>query len=258
MSKDMTTGNSGTNQSKVKLIKWGIIGLGIIVVAPLVVLLVKGLIGLIAAAVIGLAAINFAPVIAMKFANQKVKMMVNEAGTNPIETLYNQLAEKEQAAQKFKDSITGFRTEVANFATKTAQFKKQYPDDAERFEAQLATMNKLLTFREQRYKQVQSELQNFSNAIDRAKALWDMSQSAQRMNKIAGMQTSNTFEQIKTDAAIDAVTNSVNKAFSEMETSLMDNPEVQQAQQAANASLLTAGSGASPTPLASPQIASKQ
>jgi uncharacterized protein with gpF-like domain len=59
-----------------------------------------------------------------------------------------------------------------------------------------------------------------------------MSQSAQRMNKIAGMQSSDTFAQIKTHAALDSVMNSVNKAFSEMETSLMENSEVQQAKAA--------------------------
>ena len=168
----------------------------------------------------------------MKFANQKVKMFVNEAKSNPIETLYNELAEKQEGAERFKKSITDFRTEVKNFEDKTAQFKKQYPEDAARFETQLATMRKLLAFREGRYKQVQDELKRFSDAIDRAKALWDMSQSAQRMNKIAGMQSSDTFAQIKTDAALDSVMNSVNKAFSEMETSLMESAEVQQAKAA--------------------------
>ena len=71
---------------------------------------------------------------------------------------------------------------------------------------------------------MQAELKNFASAIDRAKAMWDMSQAAQQMNKLAGRQASDTFEQIKTDVAVDSVMRSVNKAFSEMETSLMDNP----------------------------------
>jgi hypothetical protein len=235
MSKGIQMSNGNTfveptsNKTKVRIIKWAIIGLCIAVGAPLAILLIKGLVGLIVAAVLGLAAINLAPVIAMKFANQKVKMIVTEAETNPIETLYNELNEKRQAAEKFKDSITAFRTEVRNFEQKTSVFKQQYPEDAGRFESQLETMNKHLAFREGRYKQVQQEMQRFSDAIERAKALWDMSQSAQRMNKIAGMQSSDTFAQIKTDAALDSVMNSVNKAFSEMETSLMENSEVQQA-----------------------------
>lgn len=216
-----------TNLQTVKLIRYGLYALGIIVAAPLAVLLIKGIVGFAIAAILGLAAISFAPAISMKFANYGVKAVVSEAQKNPIETLYNQLAEKEQAAGKFRDSITMFRTEVSNFETKTLQFKKDYPDDAPRFEAQLETMKKLLAFREGRYKQVQAELRNFEHAIQRAQALWDMSQSAQKMNKIAGMQVSDTFEKIKTDAAIDSVMTSVNKAFSEMETSLMENPEVQ-------------------------------
>jgi septal ring factor EnvC (AmiA/AmiB activator) len=248
MSASNTSVSTTFSQTKYRVVKWAIIALCIAIGAPLAILLVKGLVGLVLAAVIGLAAINFGPVIAMKFANQKVKMVVAEAKNNPIETLYNELAEKQEAAEKFKKSITDFRTEVKNFADKTVQFKKQYPEDAARFEAQLATMNKLLAFREGRYKQVQDELKRFADAIDRARALWDMSQSAQRMNKIAGLQTSDTFAQIKTDAALDSVMNSVNKAFSEMETSLMENAEVQQAKAAAT----EIGDTAPPQKLGSP------
>jgi len=203
---------------------------GVAVAAPIALLALKGTVALAAAGIVGLGSIYLGPVVAMKFANLKVKGMVSEAQTNPIETLINQLAQKRLDAQRFADSITAFRTEVKNFELKTETFEKSYPDDAPRFRGQLATMKQLLSYRESRYKQVQDELTNFAHAIDRAKALWEMSQAAQQMNKIAGRQTNDTFEQIKTDAAVDSVMKSVNKAFSEMETSLLDNPEVKQAQ----------------------------
>ncbi|MPV66522.1 hypothetical protein [Burkholderia sp. BE17] len=233
MSQLSNEANGSSGSGKAKLIKWAIIIAGVAIAAPAALFILKGMVALITAGVIGLGAIYFAPVVAMKFANQKVKMIVEEAQSNPIETLINQLAEKRQAAQKFADSITAFRTEVKNFENKTELFEKQYPDDAPRFRSQLDTMKQLLAFREGRYKQVQAELKNFATAIDRAKAMWDMSQAAQQMNKLAGRQTADTFEQIKTDVAVDSVMRSVNKAFSEMETSLMDNPEVKQAQQQA-------------------------
>jgi hypothetical protein len=88
-------GDSGAGATKVQLIKWGIIALCIALGAPLAIMLVKGLVGLVLAALIGLAAINFAPVIAMKFANQGLRMVMSEAGKNPIETLYNELAERQ-------------------------------------------------------------------------------------------------------------------------------------------------------------------
>ncbi|WP_249744579.1 hypothetical protein [Burkholderia pyrrocinia] len=232
------TDSNVSTTTKVRLIKWGIVALCIAVGAPVALLLLKGIVGLAVAGLLGLFAINFAPVIAMKLANAKVKAVVSEAQTNPIETLINQLAEKRQASERFADSITAFRTEVKNFENKTATFEKQYPDDAPRFRAQLDTMRQLLAYRESRYKQVQDELKNFALAIDRAKAMWEMSQAAQQMNKLAGRQPIDTFEQIKTDAAVDSVMRSVNKAFSEMETSLLANPEVRQAHAQANSVLL--------------------
>ncbi|MPV56231.1 hypothetical protein CFB46_26980 [Burkholderia sp. HI2761] len=255
MSQLSNEANGSSGNGKVKLIKWAIIIAGVAIAAPAALFILKGMIALITAGVIGLGAIYLAPVVAMKFANQKVKMIVEEAQANPIETLINQLAEKRQAAQKFADSITAFRTEVKNFEGKTELFEKQYPDDAPRFRSQLDTMKQLLAFREGRYKQVQAELKNFASAIDRAKAMWDMSQAAQQMNKLAGRQAADTFEQIKTDVAVDSVMRSVNKAFSEMETSLMDNPEVKQAQQQAvmNGSHVPGPDAANPAVLQSKQ-----
>lgn len=218
---------------KAKLVKWGIYALGILVAAPLALYLLKGIIALALAGVAGLAAIYLAPVAEMKVRNLQVKMVAAEATTNPIETLLNQLADKQRAAGEFAQRITDFRTEVKNFAGKFDGYKKQYPEDAPQFEAQLATMQQLLHYREERYQEVKVELDNFSHAIERAKAMWDMSQAAQRMNKAAGKQAGDVFEKIKTDAAIDSVMKSVNSAFSQMETALLDNPEVQQARAAA-------------------------
>ena len=124
LSNEEANGSSGSG--KVKLIKWAIIIAGVAIAAPAALFILKGVIALVTAGVIGLGAIYFAPVVAMKFANQKVKMIVQEAQANPIETLINQLAEKRQAAQKFADSITAFRTEVKNFESKTELFEKQY------------------------------------------------------------------------------------------------------------------------------------
>ncbi|WP_168788856.1 hypothetical protein [Paraburkholderia aromaticivorans] len=69
---------------------------------------------LVAAALIGLAAIYLGPVVEMKLRNARVKMVFQEAHTNPVETLINQLADKRQAAGEFADRITAFRTELTS------------------------------------------------------------------------------------------------------------------------------------------------
>ena len=74
LSNEEANGSSGSG--KVKLIKWAIIIAGVAIAAPAALFILKGVIALVTAAVIGLGAIYFAPVVAMKFANQKVKMIV--------------------------------------------------------------------------------------------------------------------------------------------------------------------------------------
>jgi hypothetical protein len=218
---------------KAKLAKWLIIAGGVVVVAPMALLLLKGVIALAVAGLVGLGSIYLGPVIEMKLRNVRIKMVVAEAQTNPIETLLNQLITKREAASSFGEKITGFRAEIKNFQDKVGTFTKQYPEDAPRFAKQLETMQQLLSFREERYRNLNAELDNFAKAIDRAKAMWAMSQAAQQMNKMAGQDTGDVFEQIKTDAAVDSVMRSVNTAFSQMETALLDNPEVKRAQLAA-------------------------
>jgi hypothetical protein len=58
--------------------------------------------------------------------------------------------------------------------------------------------------------------------IQKMQALWEMSQEAQRMNKIAGKNDDDIFEKIRADVRMDSVHESVNLAFSELESSLMD------------------------------------
>lgn len=227
-------------QQFIKYAKYGVIGLALAIAAPIALFASLGLVGIAAAGLIGIIGINAAPVVALKMANWKYRAMdaervshvekvVNAAAQNPIETLRVELMNKRQASDDFRRAITDFRTEVKNFQDQINHFAKDYPEDAGRFKVQLDAMNKLLSFRESRYKQLQDELDNFESAIERATAMWKMSQAAQKMNKLAGVELGDPFEKIKSDSAINSVMSNMNKAFAEMETALLDNKEVQQA-----------------------------
>lgn len=223
-----------------KLAKYGVIGLAGLLFAPIAFMTIGGMIGLGVAAIVAYIGYSMAPVVAVKIANAKYRALDAErvdhiakvqtaAAENPIETLIIQSQQKRDASDKFKLSITTFRTEVKNFEDQLKTFAREYPEDVDRFKNQLEAMNKLLAFRESRYKQLQVELDNFDEAIKRAQAMWKMSQAAQKMNKMAGMEVGDQFEKIKADSAINSVMTSMNRAFSEMETALLDNKEVQQA-----------------------------
>ena len=223
------------------VVKFGSLILFCAVIAPIAWMAVGGIIGMLIAFGMGVIGWNAAPVIALMASNAKYRALDAErvshidkvtvaAEANPIETLIQQSMEKRQASDQFKQSITMFRTEVKNFADQIAGFAKEYPDDVARFQTQQDAMNKLLKFRDDRYKQLQLELDNFDAAIKRAQAMWKMSQAAQKMNKLAGVELGDPFEKIKADSAINSVMTSMNKAFAEMETALLDNKEVQKAQ----------------------------
>jgi len=223
-----------------KYVKWGALLLFCAAIAPIVFLAIQGLAGLLIAGGIALVGYHAAPVLSKIAYNAKMRALEaedvsniakvsNAAAVNPIETLLNQAMEKRQASDQFRTSITAFRTEVKNFSDQIAQFAREYPDDVARFQMQKDAMDKLLKFREDRYKQLQIELDNFDAAIKRAQAMWKMSQAAQKMNKLAGVELADPFEKIKADSAINSVMTSMNKAFAEMETALLDNKEVQQA-----------------------------
>lgn len=226
-----------------KYVKWGVIGLFCAIAAPIAWAAVTGIIGMLAAAGIGFVGFQVAPVVSDALTKWKyraldaaevshIEKVSDAAAANPIETLMSQSFERRASSDQFRTAITMFRTEVKNFKDQITAFGREYPEDVARFEMQVDAMEKLLKFREDRYKQLQIELDKFDAAIKRAKAMWVMSQAAQKMNKAAGVEMGDPFEKIKADSAINSVMTSMNKAFSEMETALLDNKEVQQAQQA--------------------------
>lgn len=204
--------------------KWSLAAIAALLVAPIIFLVIKGAVGLVVAAVIGLAVVNFAPAVSMKFANWKLKAIKAEANRNPIETLQNVFQARMADKAAFKTRITAFRTEVSGFADKVEVFKAQFPKDADKFARQLEGMNMLLARREAKYKQVKAELEQFEAEIQRADAIWQMSLAAQALNAAAGMENEDVYAKIKTETAIESVQYSLNKAFAEMQTELMDNP----------------------------------
>lgn len=208
-------------QQYATFVKWGLVLLAI-ALAPFIMWAVKNLAIAAAAGAVGLAIVNFAPAVAMKFANWKLKAIKAEATKNPIETLQNVFRARTADKNAFRERITAFRSEVSGFADKVDLFKTQFPKDAERYVRQLEGMRNLLKRREQKYLQVKAELEQFELEIQRADAIWKMSLAAQAMNEAAGMESEDVYAKIKTETAIESVQQSLNLAFSEMETDLLE------------------------------------
>ncbi len=191
-------------------------------VAPFIFVAIKGLIGLAVAALIGTACIFFTPWVAAMFANWRLKAIKHEASKNPIETLQNDYQSRVEALQAFRESIRSFAGEVTSFKGKAEEFKEKYPKEAARFDEQLQKMVSLLNLRKNKYEEAKSNIALYAGEIDKAKAIWEMSQAAAAMNKAAGMNADEFFAKIQVETALDSVQKSLSTAFSDLEISLLD------------------------------------
>lgn len=209
----------------IKIAALGVVGL---LVAPFIFLAIGGLFGLAIAAAVAFTLVQLAPWFALKIANWKYRLIDAEkvehiqkvtaaAEQNPIETLTALLIAKKQAYQVFKASVTQAVTARSNFKDKVAKFKEKYPARAAEFEAQLARMTDLVERKKKALNEAQQSLEDGDNKLEEMKAYYEMSKDAIEANRAAGMDTGDAFEKLKADTACDAVFESMNMAFAQLE-----------------------------------------
>lgn len=202
-------------------VKVGLIALVALVVSPIIFMVIQGIVGLAVASVLGLVVVNLAPVVSMKVANWKVKGIVAEAKENPIETMVNLLSAKKKAYSEFRVSVENAVTAREDFAIKCRNFSKQYPERAEEFTKQLDNMTKLVEQKKRALSEAKEMLEAGDLKLKEMRAYWDMSMAAQAANKATGMDTGDMYDQLKADTAVDAVFESMNRAFAQLEVASM-------------------------------------
>lgn len=218
-------------QKRDKFKNWAtIIGLGVIglLIAPFILMAIGGLIGLGIAAAVAFVLVQLAPWFALKIANWKyrlidaekvdhIKKVASAAEQNPIETLTSLLIAKNKAFEVFKASVEQAVTARSNFKGKVEKFKAKYPARAAEFEAQLARMTDLVERKKGALGEAQQALEDGAHKLEEMKAYYEMSKDAIEANRAAGMDTGDAFEQLKADTACDAVFESMNMAFAQLE-----------------------------------------
>jgi len=224
--------------------KWLSIGgivAGALVAGVFHILLIQAFVGVVAlgaAAVAGYGIVAFAPVAAQKISNAKyraieaekvshLKKVASAAAVNPIETLQNLLIQKNQAIKRFEVSVVQAATARETFKMKCDKFAKQYPARAAEFQRQLENMSIMVEKKKTALNDAKQSLAEGANKLEEMKAYWEMSQAAQALNKAAGMDTGDAFEQLKADTACDAVFESMSRAFAELEVAASLDVETQ-------------------------------
>lgn len=227
-----------------KIAALGVVGL---LVAPFIFLAIGGLVGLVIAAAVGFTVVQLAPWFALKIANWKyrlidaekvahIKGVTKAAEQNPIETLTALLMAKNEAFDTFKAAVEQAITARSSFKGKVEKFKSKYPARAAEFEAQLARMTDLVERKKKALAEAQQSLEDGAMKLEEMKAYYEMSKDAIEANRAAGMDTGDAFEKLKADTACDAVFDSMNAAFAQLEVAAAldvnsdDKPDQQVAQ----------------------------
>jgi hypothetical protein len=201
-------------------VKWALGLLAALLISPVIFLVVKGLVGLAIAGIVGMAIINFAPLVAMKFANWKLKGMKAEARENPIETRQNIAMQARQRIRDAETALTTFSTEVRNFADQVKELRQSQPEDAADFEQQLANLKRLLQLKQEGLVAARAGADAFEKATERAARKWKVAQAAIRMQKLAGAAVDDALTRILAEESLDSVQTAMNHALSELDTAI--------------------------------------
>lgn len=214
-------------------LKYGALAVVGLIVSPIVFLSIKGIVGLAVAALLGLSIVTFTPWVVLKFANWKYRAIEHEkvvmqkavvaaATENPIETLRNVLAQRKVAIDEFDKTVVSATAARNTFKTKLEKFAAQYPQRAPEFEQKYKQLVMRVEQKKKALKDARASYEAGELKLEEMIAYWEMSKDVIALNEAAGMDTKDIYEKLKTDTAVDAVFDSMNLAFAQLE---VDNDE---------------------------------
>jgi len=190
--------------------------------APFAILTIKGLISLVVVAVIGLGVVNIGiPWLGVTLANWRLKALKAAAAANPIETLENQYADREAALVKIRDNIKQSYAVLQDLYQQIQDHNQRYPGSPSQYTEKYNKLKQLIELRGKKYKQAQANLAQFAELIDEKRSDWKIAQTMAAANKLANVGQDFQAKLLQ-DTALSTVQDGLNLAFSELETSLLD------------------------------------
>ena len=146
-----------------------VLGLGVaaFLFAPFAIATITGLVSLIVVSVIGLLVVNIGlPWFAVTLANWRLKALKAAAAMNPIETLENQYADRQNALLKIRDNIKQSYAVLQQLYKQIQEHNQKYPGTPSQFTDKYTKLQQLVTLRGNKYKQAQQSLLVFGELIE--------------------------------------------------------------------------------------------
>jgi len=201
------------------LFRWGIAGVGLIVLTPLMFLLLKGIavaMALGVAGAVGFTSIFLAPLFSFKLANWRMKMMIAEVEDNPIETLQNLRVEKQAELERADQKIVDFDTEVRNYDDSVRTFQSEYPEEAESYKVISENMHQALENMKTEKANAQANFNDLIQKIKKGEAIYKMSMAAQKVTQLSKTAQAQVFAEIKQQVAFDTIKSQLNRSFASL------------------------------------------
>jgi chromosome segregation ATPase len=213
--------------------RWGnfakyaaILGVGF-VVAPYVWIAIGGLLGLGAVGALFGATWMLRPWVYAKAANIRLALVKSEARKNPVETLENDLRDKNVALDERKTQIEKLNAQIRNFADKLDDIGDKYGKQDSgylKLAGDLSDLRRVYKHRCEKWNEARKQLVRYSEEIDRAKMIWDAANAAAAARETSGLTEDEFFAKLKTDTAFDSIQTSYNEALASLDTELLTDP----------------------------------
>ena len=210
--------------------------------APYAVVAITGMLGLIVGCGIAAGTWLMLPVVEAKAMNLRLKMIKAEAAKNPIETLESEYLRRQLLLDQRKTAIETFDAKTRTFGDKLDGFKRDYPDEAQKFQSTYDQMALLLKRQKDQWREASRGLALFDGEIKKAKAMWDMAQAANAARAGSGLDEESFNAKLKTETALDSIQDGMNRAFSQLDTLILESDNADPQIETKPAALPAAGS----------------
>ncbi len=199
-----------------------VLGLGsALVVAPVVFAIVQGMAGLMVAGALGMAGVQLAPVLALKRANLRLRLLQGEARGSPLPTLENLLLDRRAALTQASVQLQGAIAQIDAFVDQAGEFARRNPDAAPRW---LERARRAEQLREQKKRALRTAAESvaaFEQEVDRSRTEWALVEAERALSSSLGATRGDPMDQLLERTALDSVRLEMNRAFASLETELV-------------------------------------
>lgn len=203
--------NNLSNKTKVAVA----IGAGL-VFAPVAAMAVTGMVGLGISVLIAVAGVNVAPVIGTKFANWKLRALIEEATKNPIITMQQLLTERKQQFELHKQLVAKAVAESENARVAVNDLIKKYPQRRDEFERRMDAIAKAADRKVIALEQAKVAIQLAEDNLKEMKSMWEVTQALNKAEAANNLVLADQYAELKHDAAMDSVVTEMNAAFARL------------------------------------------